>query len=135
MASPADARGLALAPPHAGPLGRHTLMLTTASSPQHPDCFRCLAAPPRERAKPGGPSLASSRCADKELLSEKTIRGRSGTYAGRLRRQLRSHWFRALLALRALSYCHRNVCTLYSPPSPARMFRQVPGLAVPGAEV
>eukprot|EP00962_Isochrysis_galbana_P049105 scaffold20711_cov124-Isochrysis_galbana.AAC.1 len=50
--APADARGLA--PPHAGPLGRHTLILTTPSSPQHPDCFRCLAAPPRERAKPGG---------------------------------------------------------------------------------
>eukprot|EP00962_Isochrysis_galbana_P028503 scaffold9009_cov130-Isochrysis_galbana.AAC.13 len=47
-----------LAPPHASPLGRHTLILTTTSSPPHPDCFRCLAAPPRERAKPGGPSLA-----------------------------------------------------------------------------
>eukprot|EP00962_Isochrysis_galbana_P030805 scaffold10018_cov117-Isochrysis_galbana.AAC.4 len=62
MASPADARGLAQ--PHAGPLGRHTLILTTPSSPQHPDCFRCLAAPPRERAKPGGPSLASLMCPD-----------------------------------------------------------------------
>eukprot|EP00962_Isochrysis_galbana_P008688 scaffold2422_cov120-Isochrysis_galbana.AAC.4 len=54
--APADARGLA--PPHAGPLGRHTLILTTPSSPQHPDCFRCLAAPPRERAKPDGLSLS-----------------------------------------------------------------------------
>eukprot|EP00962_Isochrysis_galbana_P025932 scaffold8013_cov124-Isochrysis_galbana.AAC.8 len=50
--APNDARSLA--PPHAGPLGRHTLILTTPSSPQHLDCFRCLAAPPRERAKPGG---------------------------------------------------------------------------------
>eukprot|EP00962_Isochrysis_galbana_P013850 scaffold3944_cov111-Isochrysis_galbana.AAC.9 len=58
MASPADARGLS--PSHAGPLGRHTLFLTTPSSPEHPDCFKCLAAPPRERAKPGGPSLASA---------------------------------------------------------------------------
>eukprot|EP00962_Isochrysis_galbana_P058070 scaffold30771_cov112-Isochrysis_galbana.AAC.5 len=35
-------------------LGPHTLILTTPSTPQHTDCFRCLAAPPRERAKPGG---------------------------------------------------------------------------------
>eukprot|EP00962_Isochrysis_galbana_P033793 scaffold11371_cov112-Isochrysis_galbana.AAC.5 len=50
--APADARGLA--PPHAGPLGRHTLILTTPSSLQHPDYSRCLAAPPRERVNPGG---------------------------------------------------------------------------------
>eukprot|EP00962_Isochrysis_galbana_P044877 scaffold17515_cov116-Isochrysis_galbana.AAC.3 len=52
--APADARARGLAPPHAGPLGRHTFILTTPSSPQHTDCFRCLAVPPRERAKPGG---------------------------------------------------------------------------------
>eukprot|EP00962_Isochrysis_galbana_P022639 scaffold6767_cov223-Isochrysis_galbana.AAC.21 len=34
----------------------HLIILTTPHHhhTQHPDCFRCLAAPPRERAKPGG---------------------------------------------------------------------------------